>query len=174
MKKSLILIFVVFLKAEASMDSSFADGVQHAASMTGGIEDNIKSGKDQANIPHFQGEITIDQNELKKSREHLKNHKYGKDLEEIHNTRKIYIIDDTDPIIVRSENVLKDQKTALEESEEIIENKEGETIEYCEDCPDEEYLVTGRREKKRYVYLDKPPYILLDSIAVITVISRLK
>lgn len=160
MKKSLILIlFMIFLRAEASMDSSFTEGSQHAASMTQGIEDNIKSGKGQADVPYFQGEITIDQNDLGKAREHLKNHEYGKDLEEIHNTRKIYIVDDTDPMIVRSENVLKDQKTALEESEEVIENKEGETIEYCEECPDEEYLVTGRREKKRHVDLDRPPYI---------------
>ena len=128
--KKLLIVFsaMIFLETEASMDSSFAEGSQHAANMARGIEDNIKSGKDQTNIPQFQGEITIDTDELQKSREHLKNHEYGKDLEEIHNTRKIYIVDDTDPIIVRSENVLKDQKTALEEAEEIIESKDGETI----------------------------------------------
>ncbi|MBO4405847.1 MAG: conjugal transfer protein TraN [Alphaproteobacteria bacterium] len=160
MKKFLIVFSaMIFLETDASMDSSFSEGAWHAASMTQGVDDNIKSGKDQTNIPQFQGEITIDTDELQKSREHLKNHEYGKDLEEIHNTRKIYIVDDTDPIIVRSENVLKDQKTALEEAEEIIESKDGETIETCEDCPDEEYYVTGRREKKRHVDLDRPPYI---------------
>jgi len=159
--KKFLIVFsaMIFLETDASMDSSFAEGSQHAANMTQGIEDNIKSGKDQSNVPHFQGEINIPKGEVEKAQEYLKNHKYGKDLEEIHKTRKIYIVDDTDPIIVRSENVLKDQKTALEETEEVIENEEGETIEYCEECPDEEYLVTGRREKKRYVYLDKPPYI---------------
>ena len=160
MKKLLIIFSVmIFLEADASMDASFQEGAQHAAGMSGGIEDNIKSGKGQADLPYFQGEITIDKNELNKSREHLENHEYGKDLEEIHKTRKIYIVDDTDPIIVRSENVLKDQKTALEETEEVIESKDGETIEYCEDCPEEEYYVTGRREKKRHVDLDRPPYI---------------
>lgn len=160
MKKHLIMFFaMIFLEADASMDASFQEGVQHAAGMSGDIENNIKSGKGQEDVPYFQKGIPIDQNELNRSREHLKNHEYGKDLEEIHKTRKIYIVDDTDPIIVRSENVLKDQKTALEETEEVIENNKGETIEYCEECPDEEYLVTGRREKKRYVYLDKPPYI---------------
>lgn len=141
------------------MDASFQEGSQHAANMTRGIEDNIKSGKDQAEVPQFQGAVNISEDELGKAREHLKNHEYGKDLEEIHKTRKIYIVDDTDPMIVRSESVLKDQKTALEETEEVIENEEGETIEYCEDCPEEEYYVTGRREKKRHVDLDRPPYI---------------
>ncbi len=141
------------------MDASFQEGSQHAANMARGIEDNIKSGEDQTNVPQFQGAINISEDELGKAREHLKNHEYGKDLEEIHNTRKIYIVDDTDPMIVRSENINKDPKTALEETEEVIENKKGETIEYCEECPDEEYLVTGRREKKRHVDLDRPPYI---------------
>lgn len=154
MKKLLIMFFaMIFLEADASMDASFQEGAQHAAGMSGGIENNIKSGKGQEDVPYFQGEITIDQNELGKAREHLKNHEYGKDLEEIHNTRKIYIVDDTDPMIVRSENINKDPKTALKETEEVIENKEGETIEYCEECPDEEYLVTAIRQKTNLVYI---------------------
>ena len=160
MKKPLFfLITVIFFKGNASMDSAFKDGANHASRVTQGIESNIKSGRGQSEVPQFQGEISIKEEEIKKARDHLESNKYGKDLEEIHATRDIFIVDDTDPVIVRSENINKDPKKALQETEEVIAGKDGETIEYCEECPDEEYLVTGRREKKRYVYLNKPPYI---------------
>ena len=149
----IMFVAAIFLETNASMDSSFTEGVQHATNMTKGIEDNIKSGKDQSEIPQFQGAINIGEDELGKAREHLKNHEYGKDLEEIHNTRKIYIVDDTDPVIVRSESINRNPKTELEETEEIIESKNGETIEYCEECPDEEYLVTATRTKTNLIYM---------------------
>lgn len=155
--KNFLLVFML-VPAIYAMQSSFDDGKNTAESMKNGIEDDIKSSRKKTEIPQYQDGVSIDKNELSKAFEHLRHSEYGEDLVEIHKTRKPYILDDTEPFMVRSENIHKNPEKAFVEAEEIEEGNDF-TIETCEECPHEEYLVKARKTKKRHVYLDKPPYI---------------
>lgn len=155
--KNLLLIFML-VPAIYAMQSSFDDGKNTAESMKNGIENDIKSGRKKTEIPQYQEGVYISQDELANSFSYLKNSASGKDLVEIHKTRKPYILDDTEPFMVRSEDAHQHPEKAFEQTEEIQEEN-GFTIETCEECPHEEFLVKARKTKKRYVYLDKAPYI---------------
>lgn len=155
--KKILLIFM-FIPVICAMQSSFDEGKNTAEFMKNGIENNIKSGSKKTEVPQYKDGVVISKDELSRAFEHLRNSEYGKDIVEIHQTRKPYILDDTEPFMVRSENAHQHPEKAFEETEEIQEDNDF-TIETCEECPQEEFFVKARKIKKRYVYLDKPPYI---------------
>ncbi|MDR3156101.1 MAG: conjugal transfer protein TraN, partial [Holosporaceae bacterium] len=118
-----------------------------------------KSVNCQQDIPQFQDGFHIDQNETSKSFEYLQKNENARAVQDIHEERSIYMVDETEPFMERSENVHKDPNKHLEESDEVVGSSDKFTFEYCEECPEEEYMVTARKTKKRYVYLQAPPYI---------------
>lgn len=153
-----LIIILSFFKAEGMTDS-FAHGKQVAESSKNGIEDQIKSGANKVHVPQYQDGVFIDKEELSRSFEHLESDPHGRDLRDIHKTRKPYILDDSEHFMTRSENVHQHPEKAFEETEEIESGSDDYTIETCEECPDEEYFIKARKTKKRYVYLQTPPYI---------------
>lgn len=155
--KKMTLLSLISLNLFA-MQASFDDGKSVAEIMKNGIEDDIKSARRKAEIPQYQEGVFISRNELSNSFGHLQNSKYGKDLVETHKIRKPYILGDTEPFMVRSEDAHKHPERAFEQTEEVQES-DGYTIETCEECPQEEFFVKARKTKKRYVYLGKAPYI---------------
>lgn len=155
----LMALFLLFTSDLSALQSSFDHGKQVAESSKKGIEDQIKSGANKAHIPQYQDGVFINKEELSRSFEHLESDPHGRDLRDIHKTRKPYILDDTEDFMMRSENVHQHPEQAFEESEEVEEGVDSFTIETCEECPDEEYFVKARKTKKRYVYLQTPPYI---------------
>lgn len=156
MKKVLIMFMAVF--DSQSMQTSFQDGKCLAEQMSSGIENDIKSGANKDQIPQYQDGVFISTNELSKSFERLRNSREGQTLVEVHKTRKPYILDDTEQFMIRSETVHNNPEKAFEETE-AVEECDNYTIETCEECPHEEYFVKARKTKKRYVYLNRPPYI---------------
>jgi hypothetical protein len=66
---------------------------------------------------------------------------------------------ENDPLIAKSEEYHKDPQKHLNEIEVVEARGTDYSIEYCEECSDDEFLVTARKTKKRYVYLQTPPYI---------------
>ena len=155
--KKILLIFM-FVPVICAMQSSFDEGKNTAEFMKNGIEGDIKSGSKKTEVPQYKDGVVISKDELSRAFEHLRNSEYGKDIVEIHQTRKPYILDDTEPFMVRSENAHQHPEKAFEQTEEIQEDNDF-TIETCEECPQEEFFVKARKTKKRYVYLDKAPYI---------------
>lgn len=150
------LFFLVSLNLFA-MQLSFDDGKNTAESMRNGIEDEIKSGKNKGEIPQYQEGVFISKDELANSFGHLQNSEHGKDLVEIHKTRKPYILDDTEPFMVRSEDVHRHPEEAFEQTEEIQEEGDA-TIETCEECPHEEFFVKAYREKINLVFITAARY----------------
>ena len=155
MKKFFFLIST--LSTTLASNANFNSGKQTAESLKGKITSNMTSGK--GNIPQFKEEFVISETETSKAFEHAKSNESSQAVMEIHATRGQYKFDNKDPLFERSEIILKDPEKVLHEVESVEIGGENYTIEYCEECSDEEYLVKGRRIKKRYVYLDKPPYI---------------
>ncbi|MDR2107638.1 MAG: hypothetical protein LBO73_03935, partial [Holosporaceae bacterium] len=78
---------------------------------------------------------------------------------EIHRERGMYKFDKNDPLISKSEEYHKNPQKLLNEIETRTAVGNDYTVEYCEECSGDEYLVTARKTKKRYVYLQTPPYI---------------
>ena len=111
------------------------------------------------NVPQFKEGFVISENETSRAFEHAKNNEASKAVMEIHTSRGQYNFDEKDPLFERAENIQKGPEKVLREVESIDEGGTNYTIEYCDECSDEEYFVKARRNKKRYVYLDKPPYI---------------
>ena len=111
------------------------------------------------NVPQFKEGFVISENETSRAFEHAKNNEASKAVMEIHTSRGQYNFDENDPLFERAETIQKDTEKVLREVESIDEGGTNYTIEYCDECSDEEYFVKARRNKKRYVYLDKPPYI---------------
>lgn len=153
-----LLMFLSFFKAEAVRDS-FEHGKRVAESSKNDIEGEIKSGAHKTHVPQYRDGVFINRTELSKSFEHLEQTEHGRDLRNIHKTRKPYILDDTEPFMTRSEEIHQHPERAFEETESVEEGSDDYTIETCEECPDEEYFVKARMIKKRYVYLQTPPYI---------------
>ncbi|MDR1235380.1 MAG: conjugal transfer protein TraN [Holosporaceae bacterium] len=153
-----LLTFLSFFRV-GGMTNSFEHGKQAAESCKNGIEDQIKSGVNKTQVPQYRDGVFISGDELSKSFEHLEKDPHGRDLRGIHKTRKPYILDDTEEFMIRSENYHQHPEQAFEETEETEEGTDNYTIETCEECPDEEYFVKARKTKKRYVYLQTPPYI---------------
>lgn len=154
----LMALFLLFTSDLSALQSSFDHGKQVAESSKNGIEDQIKSGANKAHVPQYQDGVFINKEELSRPFEHLEGDPHGRDLRDIHKTRKPYILDDTEDFMMRSENVHQHPEQAFEETEEVEEGVDSFTIETCEECPDEEYFVKARKTKKRYVYLQTPPY----------------
>jgi hypothetical protein len=139
--------------------ASFNDGAKTAGTLKANIEENIKSGSGKSSVPGFKEGFKIDESETSKAFEHANNNEAAKAVKEIHKDRGIYKFDEKDPLIERSESIQKDPEKALNEVDVVENGGESYTIETCEECSEEEYLVRARKTKKRYVYLDKPPYI---------------
>ncbi|MCR5224745.1 MAG: conjugal transfer protein TraN [Alphaproteobacteria bacterium] len=159
--KKLICGFMVFwipTNVEA-MQASFEVGKQIASEKNNEAGGQIKSSNPKNIVPDFQEGVVISQDETAHSFEHLERSEYGRNLRDIHKTRKPYILDDTEPFMTRSEKVLEAPKEEFEGTETIEETSDGYTVETCEECSHEEYVVKARKTKKRYVYLEKPPYI---------------
>ena len=154
-----IQLFICCFSDLIAVDQTFNTTRQFAISKSNGIDSEIRSGKHKNQVPQFQEGVVINQDELANSFQHLERSEHGKALRDIHRSRKPYILDDTEPFKIRSESVHENPEKAFEETEIIEESSNGYTIETCEECPKEEYLVKARKTKKRYVYLDKPPYI---------------
>jgi len=149
------LSFLLFISDLSAVQQSFGDGRQVAVSRKG----DTGSGIDKGSVPQYQDGHFIHSDKLKESFEELESNEHGRVLRDIHQTRKPYILDDTEPFMVRSEKAHQNPKEAFEETEEIEADSDSYTIETCEECPDVEYFVKARMIKKRYVYLQTPPYI---------------
>ena len=151
MKKYILLATLLF-PAFAS-DVNFNKGKQTAETLKSKVTGNKK------NIPQFKEGFVISETETSRAFEHAKSNEASKAVMEIHATRGQYKFDAKDPLFERAETIQKDPEKVLHEVESIEAGGTNYTIEYCDECSDEEYFVKGRRIKKRYVYLDKPPYI---------------
>jgi hypothetical protein len=153
------LVFFIMIPKAQAMQFQFDDAQQLARKRALEAEQQIKSEGGKKNIPRFQEGFRIDQDETANAFEHAKNSEAGKAVFEIHKDRGMYKFDENDPLISKSEEYHKDPQKILNEIETRSAGKNDYTIEYCEECSDDEYLVTARRTKKRYVYLQTPPYI---------------
>lgn len=140
-------------------EGNFNAGKSVAESLKNNIRGNIISGKQKSSIPQFKEGFSISETETSHTMEHAGKNEASQAVFEIHKNRGIYKFDENDPLFERSEGIEKEPEKALNEVEEVESGEEGYTIEYCEECSDEEYLVKARKIKRRYVYLDKPPYI---------------
>lgn len=79
---------------------------------------------------------------------------------EANQKRVIYTIQDDDSLMVKSDKVSKNPDKYLNESGKVIDRKfKSFNVAHCERCARDYYLVVGRKEKKRYVYLKEAPYI---------------
>ena len=156
MKVIFLFIFIVFDLSATEVEKSFDYGKQVAESKKNDANGGINKEKD---VPHYDGEFSIDKNELSKSAEILEDTGHARDLRDIHKTRKPFILEDKEAFIVRSENVHKHPEKEFDETETIEFGSDGNKTKYCEECTGEEYLVSARTIKKRYVYLDKEPYV---------------
>lgn len=157
MKQTLFLLFLV--NNLSAMDASFNAGKQVAEQKINGLENQIKSGRGKNEIPYYQDGVSISKDELSRSFEHLARDKHGSALRDIHRERSPYILDEQEAFMVRSEDAHQHPEREFEGTEAIDGSSGGYTIETCEECPPEEFFVKARKTKKRYVYLDKPPYI---------------
>lgn len=140
-------------------EGNFNAGKSVAESLKNNIRGNIISGKQKSSIPQFKEGFSISETETSHTMDHAGKNEASQAVFEIHKNRGIYKFDENDPLFERSEGIEKEPEKALNEVEEVESGEEGYTIEYCEECSDEEYLVKARKIKRRYVYLDKPPYI---------------
>ena len=138
---------------------NFNAGKSVAESLRSSISGNIMSGGQKSLIPQFKEGFSISETETTRTMEHAGKNEAARTVFEIHKDRGMYKFDENDPLFERSEGIEKEPEKALHEAEEIEAGGEGYTIEYCEECSDEEYIVKARKTKKRYVYLSKPPYI---------------
>ena len=153
--KSIMLFFLttnIF-----AMQPSFEDGKNTAEFMKEEVGKGVRPNR--KDVPQYNDGVYINKDELSHSFNHLKNSEYGMDLIDIHKTRKPYIVDETEQFMQRSEDAHKHPERAFEQTEEIQE-RDDYSIETCEEYPQEEYFVKARKNKKRYVYLDKAPYIV--------------
>ncbi|GHT93177.1 hypothetical protein FACS1894122_08020 [Alphaproteobacteria bacterium] len=142
---SVIFLFVLDL---FGMEKSFQDGKQVAEKAS---KDEKVNESSVTLVPQFQKGFHIDQSETSKAFEYLEKNENTRAVKEIHEERSIYIVDEKEPFMERAENIHKDPNKHLEESDEVAGGSNRFTIEYCEECPDEEYMVTARKTKKRYV-----------------------
>ena len=155
-----MLLLSCFVACEVHASGrGFTEGTKIAENLKSNIDKDIKSGSSKGNVPNFKEGVSINESETSRSHEYANKNESGKTVKEIHSKRGIYKFDEKDPIIERSEAIQKDPQKYLNESEERIIGGNDYGIEYCQECSDEEYFVTGRKEKKRYVYLKNPPYI---------------
>lgn len=157
MKK--LLFFLLFSIDLFGAERGFEFGKQDAAQKSNGLDAKIKSGDKKNEIPYYREDFSIDKEELSRAKWHLERNEYGLDLRDAHRKRDPYILDDKESFMVRSEKAHKNPEKEFEATEAIGGGEGKYTIETCEECTQEEYLVRGRKIKKRYVYLDKPPYI---------------
>lgn len=141
------------------MQSSFDDGKRTAEISKHQAEGEVRTGRHQKDVPYYREGVTISPDDLTKAFEKLDQSEEGRALYSVHKTRRQVLIDEKDRYMTRSEEVHHNPEKAIQEAERPVSEKEGYTLETCEECPDEEYFVRARKTKKRYVYLDKPPYI---------------
>lgn len=153
------LLFIFLASDLSALQSSFIEGEKLSESRKNGLADQIKSGAWKSAVPQFQEEYSISQDETASAFQHAKESEAGKAIMEIHKTRGMYKFEETDPLISKSENLHKDPQKSMNEIEVSDIGSTDYTIEYCEECSDAEHLVTARKTKKRYVYLQTPPYI---------------
>ena len=146
-------LIATLLSSTFASDANFNKGKQVAETLKGKVPGN------KNNIPQFKEGFVISENETSRAFEHAKNNEASKAVMEIHTSRGQYNFDEKDPLFERAETIQKDPEKVLREVASIDEGGTQYTIEYCDECSDEEYFVKARRNKKRYVYLDKPPYI---------------
>lgn len=156
MKKSIHIVMSLSISSFAiAMQTSFEKGKQTAERLKNGASNGIN----KQDIPNYQEGFNINKEAMSDSFKRMKRDEYGKALKDIHKTRKPYILDNEESFLARSENTLHNPDKAFDEVETVEELSDGYTIETCEECPKEEYYVKARKTKKRYVYLDKQPYI---------------
>lgn len=110
---------------------------------------NDKSGAE--NVPDFAKNYSPD--------EHAPYPEGARAVVESHDQRDLHTFDEHDDVLERSDTIQKDPDKYMEESGELRTASDGSTYEYCESCTGVPYTGTGRKVKRRYVYLDKPPYI---------------
>lgn len=139
--------------------ANFDAGKSVAESLRGSIGGSLTSGKQKSMIPQFKEGVSISETETSRTMEHAGRNEASQAVFEIHKDRGIYKFDEKDPLFERSEVIEKEPEKVLQEVEEVESGGEGYTIEYCEECSEEEYIVKARKTKRRYVYLNKPPYI---------------
>ena len=155
----ILLIFAINFELSHGMQSSFDAGKKVAQSSNESIEKNIKSGKNKEHVPQYQDGVFINQDELSKTSNYLSKSDSGRYIQGIHKVREPYILNDKEQFMTQSEEYYKNPEKAFQETFTTVAGGEEYSIETCDECPHEEYFVTGRKTKKRYVYLYEPPYI---------------
>jgi hypothetical protein len=149
-----------FCGVKASTEGNFDAGKRTAESLKTNVDGEIKSGKNKSNVPQFKDGFTISETETATTRDHVNKNEAAKAVFEMGQNRKKFTFAEKDPMIERGEEIQKNPEKVLDEIEAVeVDGAANYTIEYCEECSEEEYFVKARRTKKRYVYLDKPPYI---------------
>ena len=157
--RRLMAIISLFSCGVNASGSNFSEGEKVAQSLKSSIAGNIKSGGGKSNVPSFQDGFSISETETSKTFEHAKNNEAAQAVSEIHENRGLYKFDENDPLIERSDKVQREPEKVLNEVESVEAGGDTYTIEYCEECSEEEYIVKARKVKKRYVYLQTPPFI---------------
>jgi hypothetical protein len=156
-RQTLILLFIVF--EVCGQRAHFDDGKRLAAERAAEAERKIKSGEGKGNAPQYQEGFSISPDETANAFAHARGNTAAQAVTEIHRERGMYKFDENDPLIAKSEEYHKDPQKHLNEIEVVEAGGTDYSIEYCEECSDDEFLVTARKTKKRYVYLQTPPYI---------------
>jgi hypothetical protein len=156
----MIALILIFIISEAKgQQVTFDQGKQFAQEKISGADQQIKSGDGKNSVPKFREGFFISEDETANAFSHAKNNEASQAVSEIHKKRGMYKFDENDPLISKSEEYHKDPQKLLNEIETRSVGENNYSIEYCEECSDEEYLVTARKTKKRYVYLQTPPHI---------------
>ncbi len=156
----MIFAIILFLFSNLNgMQSAFNDGQKSASQLNKNIEGNIKSGKGKREIPQYSDGIKISQDELAKSFENAAADGNASIILETQRTRAPYIVDSKEDFMLRSEDAHKNPKKNFKGTEAIDAGRDGYSVEYCEECPQEEFFVKARKTKKRAVYLQAPPYV---------------
>ena len=168
MKKIIVWFGISFVLVVVPMQEEFDKGVEFGKFQNDQAEANASNINreniyDQKfGIPKLRllEESLISEEAAKHPQSYLEREegKYGRDVIHMRNARKSFKIDKTEPFLKRANKIFKDPKKHLETTTVVV-NENNYSVETCEDCEEVIYFVKGRREKKRYVYLDKPPYI---------------
>jgi hypothetical protein len=145
---ALLAFFLIFPQIHA-MQNQFSSAQQLAQERAKEAELQIKSARGKSETPQFQEGFRINQDETAKSFEHAQNSEAGKAIFGIHRERGMYKFDENDPLISKSEEYHRDPQKLLNEIETRSAGENDYSIEYCEECSDEEYLVMARKTKKR-------------------------
>jgi hypothetical protein len=153
------LVFIFMISETRGQQAAFDQGKQLAQKRTSALDQRIKSGDGKGTVPKFREGFFISKDETANAFAHAKNNEAAQTVSDIHKDRGMYKFDEGDPLIAKSEAYHENPQKLLNEIEIREAGANDYSTEYCEECSDEEYLIKARRTKKRYVYLDQPPYI---------------